>query len=209
MTKTGFTRTELIIVIVVTLVFTALCTAGMAAYNNRDNRWVQIVNPTQEKAVQFVAVSRLLQPYIRTESGSLYFCSGNTWQDSCKPITQAELPMIPIPGRWQTCKPVFPRLPALAGQPVTTLDLGQCQEGRTYARLVILSDGTIWKWQRNFSWVNGFALASIVVASALIGFLIGLAIVLVRRYFQTPVPQVTAVPKVTEPAPRVKRTDLH
>lgn len=209
MNKTGFTRAELIIIIVVTLVVTAVCAAGMAAYNNRDNRWVQIVSPTQEKAVGIVAVSRLLQPYVQTESGSFYFCSGSTWQDSCKPITQADVPVNPIPGRWQTCKPVFPRLPALAGEPVNTLDVGQCQEGRTYARLVVLGDGTIWKWQRNFSWVNGFALASITVASALIGFLIGLAAVLVRRYLRTPIPKVAVAPKVTEPAPRVKRRDLH
>jgi hypothetical protein len=209
MNKTGFTRAELIIIIVVTFVFTALCTIGMAAYLNRDNRWFQVIHPTQEKAVEIVAITRLLQPYVRTESGNLYFCSGGTWQDTCKPVAKADLPVNPIPGRWQTCKPVFPRLPALPGEPVDTLDVGQCQEGRTYARLVILGDGTIWKWQRNFSWVYGFALASIVVASILLGFLIGLAIVLVRRYLQSPVPEVTSAPKVVEPAPRTKRSDVH
>ena len=188
MKKTGLTRGELILVVVVTLVITALGAIGMAAYNNRDNRWVPLVHPTQEKAAEIVAVSRLLQPYVRTQAGNLYFCSGNTWQDACKPITQADLPLNPIPGRWQTCKPTFSQLPALPAEPVSTLDVGQCQEGRTYARLVILEDGTIWRWQRSFSWVNGFALASIVVASFFLGLLIGLMIVWVRRYLRTPVP---------------------
>ena len=196
MQKTGLTRLELIIVVVVTLVFSALCTLGMIAYLNRDNRWVPIVYPTQEKAVEIVAVSRLLQPYVRTEAGNLYFCSGSTWQDACRPITKAELPVIAIPGRWQTCKPVFPALPALPGQAATTLDVGQCQEGRTYARLVILQDGSIWKWQRNFSWVAGFALGSILVASLILGALIGFAIVLIRRYLRTPVPDATGGPKL-------------
>lgn len=195
MKKSGLTRTELIIVIVVTLVVTVLGAAGMAAYNNRDNRWTPIVYPTQEKAVEIVAVTRLLQPYVRTTQGNLYFCSGSTWQDTCRPITQADLPIITVPGRWQTCKPEFPALPALPGQPVTTLDVGQCQEGRTYARLVVLEDGTIWKWQRTFSWVNGFALASIVVASFFLGLVIGLAIVWVRRYLQTPGPGTKEGPK--------------
>ncbi len=192
MKKTGLTRGEVLLVVIVTLIVTALGTIGMLAYNNRDNHWVPLVYPAQDKAVQIVAISRLLQPYVRTEAGNLYFCSGNTWQDACKPITQADVPVNPIPGRWQTCKPVFPRLPALPGQPVNTLDVGQCQEGRTYARLVIMEDGTIWKWQRNFSWVNGFALASIAVASLFLGLLIGLAIVWLRRYLRTPVPELPA-----------------
>lgn len=196
MNKTGLTRGERIIVVVVTLVFAGLLTFGMAAYLNRDNRWFPIVSPTDEKAVKIVAVSRLLQPYVQTETGSLYFCSGSGWQDTCKPITNADLPVNLIPGRWQTCKPVFPRLPALPGQPVTTLDVGQCQEGRTYARLVILEDGTIWKWQRNFSWVSGFALASVAVTSLLVGALIGFVIVHVRRYLRTPVPGTAERPKV-------------
>lgn len=203
MKKTGLTRTELIIVVVVTLVITALGALGMSAYNNRDNRWVQIVHPTQDKAVEIVAISRLLQPYVRTASGSLYFCSGNSWQDACTAITKADLPMIPIPGRWQTCKPVFPALPALPGQPVNTLDVGQCQEGRTYARLAVLEDGTIWRWQRNFSWVNGFALASITVASFFVGLILALAIVWLRRYLSSPVPQVPKGPKPASPGARL------
>lgn len=195
MTKAGLTRGELVFVIVSTLIFTILCGLGMYAYVNRDNRWVRIVNPTEEKAVEFVAVSRLLQPYVRTERGNLFFCTGSGWQDACKPVTQAGLPIIAIPGRWQTCKPIFPRLPALPGEPVNTLDVGQCQEGRTYARLVILSDGTIWKWQRNFSWVYGFAVGSIAVTGLILGLLLSVATVHIRRYLRSPIPEVKGGPK--------------
>ncbi len=198
MKQAGLTWVELILLIAITLLFAALFTFGMYRYVNRDNVWVPIVYPAQEKAVEIVAVSRLLQPYVRTSQGNLYFCSGSNWTDACQPITKSQLPMIPIPGRWQTCKPVFPTLPALPGLPVTTLDVGQCQEGRTYARLVILSDGTIWKWQRNFSWVNGFAVGSIAVASLMVGALLGLAAVRMRRYLQSPIPQVKT-PKVARP----------
>jgi hypothetical protein len=197
----GLTRGELIFVTVFTLVFAALCTFGMYSYVNRDNRWVAVVSPTQEKAVEIVAVSRLLQPYVRTEAGNVYFCSGSDWNDTCRQVTKAEMPMLAIPGRWQTCKPVFPQLPALPGEPVNTLDVGQCQEGRTYARLVVLGDGTIWKWQRNFSWVNGFATGSIAVASLLLGLLLGSAVVRVRRYLNSPIPQVQGEPKVAKPGP--------
>jgi hypothetical protein len=209
MQKTGFTRAERIILVVVTLVFALLLTLGMAAYLNRDNRWFPIVYPTQEKAVEIVAVTRLLQPYVRTDAGNFYFCSGGSWQDACRPVARAELPVNPIPGRWQTCKPVFPALPALPGEPVKTLDVGQCQEGRTYARLVVLADGTIWKWQRNFSWVAGFALGSVAVASLSVGALIGLVIVLVRRYLRSPVPEITESPKAARAERRSSAREWH
>lgn len=204
MNQAGLTRAERTFVVVFMLLFAALCTFGMIRYVNRDNVWTPIVHPTQERAVEIVAISRLLQPYVRTEQGNLYFCSGSTWQDSCRPITPAELPINLIPGRWQTCKPVFPTLPALPGQPVATLDVGQCQEGRTYARLVILSDGTIWKWARNFSWVPGFATGSIAVASLLVGWLLSLTIVRVRRYLRSPVPEVKTKPKAPPPKDGLK-----
>jgi hypothetical protein len=58
-----------------------------------------------------------------------------------------------------------------------------------------LSDGTIWKWQRNFSWVPGFALGSIIVASLLLGVLLGITAVRVRRYLRSPIPQVKTPPE--------------
>jgi hypothetical protein len=209
MNKTRFTRAERIILGGVTLVFAALLTLGMAAYLNRDNRWFPIVHPTDARAVEIVAVTRLLQPYVRTDAGNYYFCSGSTWQDTCRPVAQTDLPVNPIPGRWQTCTPVFPTLPALPGEAVNTLDVGQCQEGRTYARLAVLADGTIWKWQRNFSWVAGFALGSVAVASLLAGALIGLAIVLVRRYLRSPVPEIPPAPKPTRVERRSSAKNWH
>lgn len=195
MNKVGLTRAERSFVVVFALLFAALGAFGMIRYVNRDNVWTPIVYPTQERAVEIVAISRLLQPYVLTEQGNLYFCSGGAWQDTCRQITKAELPINAIPGRWQTCQPVFPTLPALPGEPVSTLDVGQCQEGRTYARLVILGDGTIWRWQRNFSWVAGFGTASIAIASLFLGWLLGLAAVQARRYLRSPIPKVKPIAK--------------
>jgi hypothetical protein len=189
MNKSRLSTRERVVVAAVALVFTGLCTAGMLAYLGRDNRWFAIVSPKNEKAVEIVAVTRLLQPYVRTDAGNYFWCTGNTWQDSCRQIAAGDVPTSKIPGRWQTCQPEFPALPPLSRQVVDSLDVGQCQEGRTYARLVVLDDGTIWKWQRTFSWVNGFALGSTIVWSLLIGAVGGLALVRVRRYLGTPIPE--------------------
>ena len=55
---------------------------------------------------------------------------------------------------------------------------------------MILADGTIWRWQRTFSWVNGFAFASGLFWSVVLGILIGIALVRVRRYLSTPIPEI-------------------
>ena len=115
MDQARFSRVELITIAVVTLVFAALCALGLRAYLNRDNRWVHIVSPTNEKAVEIVAVTRLLQPYVRTEQGNFYRCSGSTWRDTCEVVAAERLPANPIPGRWLTCQPEIPALPPLSG----------------------------------------------------------------------------------------------
>lgn len=191
MKKPALAPSELIIVVASALVVGAVLTFLMLRYVNRDNRWTPIVAPKGEKTVEIVAVTRLLQPYVKTETGAYYFCSGSEWDDSCRPTQIADLPVYRIPGRWQTCAPAIPaRLPPLRAEPVNTLDVGQCQEGRTYARLVVLSDGSIWKWQRNFSWVNRFAVGSVAVWGVVLGALAGLAIVWARRYLRQPAPEV-------------------
>jgi hypothetical protein len=206
--KSVLTRTELIITGVTTLVVAAIFTFGMYRYVNRDNRWTPIVAPKNEKTVEIVAVTRLLQPYVKTDAGNYYFCSGGDWDDSCRPVQIAELPVNKIPGRWQTCAPAIPAgLPPLRAEPVNTLDLGQCQEGRTYARLVVLSDGSIWKWQRNFSWVNEFALVSVILWGVLLGALLGLAIVWARRYLSSPEPEIAQ--PATKPASPTKPRTQH
>lgn len=188
MKSTRFSRGEFILIAAITLAFAALSALGLRAYLERDNRWVRIVSPTDAKAVETVAVSRLLQPYVRTDQGTYYFCSGTTWRDTCAPVDETRLPATAVPPRWQTCAPDLPQLPEPPGEIVHSLDFARCQEARIYARIIILTDGSIWRWQRSFSWVNGFAFASGVFWSLVIGGLIGVGVVLLRRYLKTPVP---------------------
>lgn len=189
MTKTPFTRGEILTIALIALAFTALCGVAMNAYLNRDNRWVRIVSPADEKAVEIVAVTRLLQPYVRTAPGNLFFCSGSTWRDKCEQVTAAEVPVNKVPERWLSCAPELPPLPPLPGNIAHSLEVGQCQEAKTYAKLVILDDGSVWKWQRTFSWVSGFALGSVLTYAVMLGALGGYVFVRVRRYLRSPVPQ--------------------
>ena len=189
MKKTPYSRGEILTILLITLAFSALCGLAMNAYLNRDNHWFRIVSPTDEKAVEIVAVTRLLQPFVRTESGNLYYCSGGTWRDTCEQVVAAAIPVNKVPPRWLTCTPQLPELPPLPGSIAHSLEVAQCQEGRTYAKLVILDDGSIWRWQRSYSWVNSFALASVIVYSLILGAIGGFAFVRVRRYLSTPIPQ--------------------
>jgi len=189
MKKTPLTRGEILTIALIALAFSALCGVAMNAYLNRDNRWFPIVSPTDEQAVEIMAVTRLLQPYVRTASGNLFFCSGGTWRDQCEQVTAAEIPVNKVPERWLSCPPDLPPLPPLPGNIAHSLSVGQCQEAKTYARLVILEDGSIWKWQRTFSWVNKFALGSVLTYALMFGILGGYAFVRVRRYLRSPVPQ--------------------
>lgn len=189
MKKTPLTRGEILTIVLIALAFAALCGVAMNAYLNRDNRWFRIVSPTDEKAVEIMAVTRLLQPYVRTASGNLFFCSGGTWRDKCEQVTAAEVPVNKVPERWLSCAPDLPPLPPLPGAIAHSLAVGQCQEAKTYAKLVILEDGSIWKWQRTFSWVNKFALGSVLTYALMFGALGGYVFVWVRRYLRTPVPQ--------------------
>ncbi len=188
MKSTRFSRGELILLAAIALGFAALSTLGLWAYLERDNRWVRIVSPTDARAVEIVAVSRLLQPYVRTDQGTYYFCSGVTWHDACERIDTTRLPTTAIPPRWRTCEPALPRLPAPPGEVIHSLDFARCQEARTYARIIVLADGTIWRWQRSFSWVREFAFAVGVFWSLVIGALIGFGVVGLRRYLRAPLP---------------------
>jgi hypothetical protein len=187
MKKTPYTRAEILILVLVTLGFSVLCTAAMSVYLNRDNRWNRIVSPLDEKAVEIVAVTRLLQPYVRTQEGNLYFCTGGAWRDSCEKVTARGIPVSKVPARWLTCAPDLPELPPLPGSIVHSLAVAHCQEGKTYAKLVILDDGSIWRWQRSYSWVNNFALGTITIYSLILGAIGGIVLVHLRRYLRTPV----------------------
>jgi hypothetical protein len=185
--KISLSRSEAAIVVGAMLIVTAALTLAMLLYVNRDNRWVRINSPANDKAVEIVAITRLLQPYVLTEGGNYYFCSGGEWDQPCRPVRADGVPTCRIPGRWQTCEPVFPALPPLPGETVNTLDVGQCQEGRTYARLALLADGSIWKWQRTFSWVPRVAVLSTFLWGLVLGALAGLGIVWAHRYLSAPV----------------------
>jgi len=195
MKKVPYSRAEVLILLLVTLVVTALAALGMRAYQNRDNRWVRIVSPSGEKAVEIVAVTRLLQPYVRTQEGNIHFCTGSAWNDTCNRVDAAQVPVNRVPARWLSCPPELPTLPPLPGEVVHALEVGQCQEGRTYSKLVILDDGSIWQWKRTFSWVNGFALGSVIAYGILFGALLGVAVVYVRRGLLKPIPPVNTGPK--------------
>lgn len=198
MSNTRFSKGELAAILAITLCVTVLAALALRAYLDRDNRWDQIASPANEKAVEIVAVTRLLQPYVRTEQGNVYRCNGNTWRDTCEIVESLPWPL--IPPRWETCVPDIPALPPLSGEVVHSLDFAHCEEARTYARLVILDDGTIWRWQRTFSWVNGFAFASGLAATALLAFGAAVGLVYLRRYLNTPIPE---APKTHEPPRRV------
>ena len=188
MKKTSLTRGEILTIALIALVFTALCGVAMNAYLNRDNRWFRIVSPTDEQAVEIMAVTRLLQPYVRTASGNLFFCSGGTWRDKCEQVTASEVPVNKVPERWLSCPRICPRCRPARKTFAHSLSVGQCQEAKTYARL------SSWKtldleWQRTISWVNKFSLGSVLTYALMFGILGGYAFVRVRRYLRSPVPQ--------------------
>ncbi len=117
MKKTSLTRGEILTIALIALVFTALCGVAMNAYLNRDNRWFRIVSPTDEQAVEIMAVTRLLQPYVRTASGNLFFCSGGTWRDTCEQVTARALAVVPA-GSAPAAAPARKHRPLIVGRAV-------------------------------------------------------------------------------------------
>ena len=186
MNKTGLTRGELIFVVIVTLVFAGLCTFGMAAYLNRDNRWFRLVSPPGETPAQIVALDRKLSPYVRTQQGNLYLCSGHTWRDACRPVTTEELPRTELHPQWNTCGKELPPVPAAPGTVVDSVEAGRCFEASTFSKVVILADGSLWQWQRTISWVNPFVWATGTVLGLVIGLIAGAFLVKLRRALRDP-----------------------
>lgn len=173
--------TDLIILALAALAGAALLTLVMVWNLNRDNRWVRIVSPTDEKAVELVALNRVLDPFVKTESGNIYFCSGGDWHDSCVQVTPGEVPVTKVHLQWLTCGDTFPDIPAPPGAVVDAIAVGRCAEAATYAKVVILDDGTIWQWRRTFSWVRPFALGTSVILGLLLGFFGGKFILKLAR----------------------------
>lgn len=175
-------------VILAALAGALLSALAMSWYHDRDDRWIRFVSPAGEDAIEIVALNRDLKPFVRTQQGNLYFCSGATWRDKCSQVTPAELPTSAVHPRWLTCRSTFPQTPPAPGTIIDSIETGQCAEASTYAKTVLLSDGTLWQWRRTFSWVRPFT----VLTAGLLGLILGLvaasAIVHARRYLRTPPP---------------------
>lgn len=179
-------RSDVVIVLITTLAGALLSALIMSWYLNRDNRWVRIISPTNETAIEIVALDRGLMPYVKTQQGNLYFCSGSTWRDTCRQVTPQELPISKVHPKWLTCESAFPQTPPTPGPILDAIEVGQCSEAATYSKLVLLADGTLWQWRRTFSWVSKFASATCVSFGLGLGFVGGLAIIKVRRYLRPP-----------------------
>jgi hypothetical protein len=174
-------RLRILVVVIAALAGVLLSALAMTWYLNRDNRWFKIASPTNETAIQILAVDRSLNAYVGTQQGNLYLCGGRTWRDVCRKVATDELPLNKVPAQWRTCASVAPLWPALPGAVVDSLEVGRCAEATTYSKLVILSDGSLWQWRRTFSWVNQFALMMGVVLGLLAGILGGILVVRLRR----------------------------
>ena len=85
-------RRETLFILAVGIVGALLAALVMTWYLNRENRWFRLVSPPGETPAQIVALDRKLSPYVRTQQGNLFLCSGHTWRDACRPVTAAELP---------------------------------------------------------------------------------------------------------------------
>lgn len=172
---------ENVIVVLATLACTALLPLMLAWYYDRSDRWNRVVAPAGETVTEIVALNRALMPYVKTQQGNLYFCSGVTWRDTCTPITPGELPVRAVHPKWLTCPPPFPETPPLPGTVVSAFEVGECAEAQTYAKVVLLDDGSVWQWQRTFSWVQPFTLATCAVLGLMLGLAGGKFIVKLAR----------------------------
>lgn len=187
MKRSALSRPEVLVIVLAAALIGLAGTLAVNAYLTRDHAWFQVVSPSGEKAVQILAMNRLMRVYVKTDQDNFYLCGGRTWRDTCQLVRAADVPVVKTPGRWSNCSGPFPETPPLPGAAVDSLEAGQCFEGRTYTRIVILSDGTMWQWVRTYSWVNGFALATGAGISLVLGVLTGWLAVWLRRYLSDPV----------------------
>jgi hypothetical protein len=174
-------RSEVFIIVVAALAGVLLSILVMRWYFDRDNRWFRIVSPPNEKAIQILAVDRSLNAYVGTQQGNLHLCGGRTWRDVCRQVSTDELPLNKVPAQWSSCASVPPLWPAEPGVVVDSIEVGRCSEAATYSKLVILDDGSLWQWQRTYSWVNGFARAVLILLGFGFGLAAGVFIVRLRQ----------------------------
>lgn len=179
--RPAYSRSEAIIIAAAVLIGLLIALLIMAWYFERDNRWFRIASPQDDPAVQILAVDRSLNAYVKTQQGNLYLCGGRTWRDTCREVTVDEAPLNKVPAQWRGCVSVPPLWPAEPGAVIDSVTVGRCAEAATYGRLIILADGTLWQWQRTYSWVNGFARTVLILLGILIGLAAGAFIVKLRR----------------------------
>jgi hypothetical protein len=180
-----YIRSDVLVVIVATVAGAVLSALFMTWYLNRDNHWTALVFPTGEQAVKIVAVDRLLRPYVQTDAGNLYLCGGNSWRDICQPVPPAQLPAERVPVRWTTCDGPFPPTPLLPGEVVDSVEGGRCSEAQTFGKVALLADGTLWQWQRTYTWWNNFGAGACIIIGIGLGALAGVVIVWLRRYLRS------------------------
>ena len=120
----------------------------MTWYLNRDNHWFRLVSPPGETPTQIVALEQV-RPYVRTQQGNLYLCSGHRWR-SLPTVTTEELPRTELDPQWNTWGQELPPLPA-ARVIVDAIEAGRCFEASTFSKVIILDDGRLWQW-RQTSW---------------------------------------------------------
>lgn len=158
----------------------------MTWYLNRDNRWYRLVSPPGETPIQIVALDRKLSPYIRTQQGNLYLCSGPTWRDVCHAVAAEELPPTELHPQWNSCGKTLPAIPPARGVVVDSVEAGRCYEAATYSKVVILSDGSLWQWRRTISWVNPFVWVTGTILGLISGLIAGAFLVKLRRALRDP-----------------------
>ncbi len=184
---TPYTRREKLTLLLIALAAGALAALAMGWHHGRTHRWIRVVSPANETATEIVAVNRVMMPYVKTQAGNLYFCSGSSWRDACQPITPAELPINNVHPKWLTCPPPFPQTPPAPGEIVDAVEAGQCAEARTYSKVILLRDGSLWQWRRTFSWVEPFTIGTAALLGLMLGWAAGVFTINTRRYLRTPI----------------------
>ena len=169
------------LVVAIGLIIGLLCALLlMGLWSRQENRWFRVATPADETPAKILAVDRALRVYVRTTAGNIYLC-GDLRSHSCTPVTEADLPVNPVPPQWQSCGSLAPNIPQAPGKVIDSLSVGRCLEAATYSQLVILEDGGIWQWYRALSWANWFALGVCVLLGIGFGAAGGIVLVEVRR----------------------------
>ena len=179
-------RRETLFILAAGVVGALLAALVMTWYLNRDNRWFRLVSPPGETPAQIIALDRKLSPYVRTQQGNLFLCSGHTWRDACRAVTAAELPLTELHPQWNTCGRELPPLPAAPGVVVDAIEAGRCYEASTFSKVVILDDGSLWQWRRTYSWVNPFVWVTGTILGLGLGLAAGLFLVKLNRALRDP-----------------------